>query len=90
MQIDDLLTLLKCHKVRVTSVHIERLLYRVGGDEFYKELRKLKRYIFFIESGCALNTPFYQEIEQYALTIPYLSGPCLNCNPNEFFNRQFP
>lgn len=86
---DDLLVTLKCHFTKLVSWHVNRLMYFVKTAEVLVELTKIKRYIFYLQSGCAKSSTFYNEIFAYTQTLTYISGPCINCEENEFFNRQF-
>jgi hypothetical protein len=70
---------LKCRFVQLLAWHTTRTLYHVNSDDILKELNKLRRYIFFMESGCANSTAFTQEIFQYLNKLTPISSNCINC-----------
>lgn len=71
---------LQCRFVQLLAWYTTRLLYNVNGSDILEELNKVRRYIFFMESECANNTDFIQEIFQYVTKLTNIPSNCLNCN----------
>jgi hypothetical protein len=70
---------LKCRFVQLLAWYITRTLYHVNADDVLKELNKVRRYIFYMESGCASSSDFIQEIFQYLKMLTPIPSNCLNC-----------